>query len=97
MTTDIDDKLRELYRNGQALQALELARSLAPEAQKWVDLIQAHVDQQDFPGTYYFNKVFVLRAQCGIQDRRSLVWRRAELVDFCLWNPDLFGAREATP
>ena len=45
MTNDIDDTLRELYLNGQALQALELARSLAAEADQWVELITMHLTQ----------------------------------------------------
>ena len=88
---DIDTKLRELYRNGQALQALELARSLGPEAQKWVDLIQAHVDQRIFPGTYYINKVSRLRALCGLQAWVCLQW---DLTKFQYDNPDLFSAEK---
>lgn len=94
MTNDIDDKLRELYLKGQALQALELARSLGAEAQKWVDLIQAHVDQQDFPGTYYLDKVFKLRWRCGIHDSSNPFARRWELGKFVRDNPDLFSTEK---
>ena len=82
MTTDIDDKLRELVLNGSAYQARELAHAL--DLAEWSELLDLLLDHWDAEQTRYGTLVWpnLTPKQCEavVQHNDRLVKHDARLM-----------------